>query len=323
MSEVSDIPKVRHALHVCSTAAEFLANLTPAMGADLTAFLRQRIAGLDEFSAWLVGSIPAGVATALSDIDILVCVPAAAPLRFPRARVENGMLFSGEQLARRDGLQLGDLVLLLEDGIELDVSVITQEGLAALCEQVQRGGSGITSQQVLILGRLLRGWSLTGPSPVHAMLTSLRESRALDIHCTVRCLVGAHKHLEDARAALDDVPLLASHLARAAVEKCFEAAFASSGELAVGMKWLRRAAVVAQRTGARGEAMAVLRLEGEPLLFPANDVRDPAEAGAYVDAVQRLFRHVVDLVSRDVAIRIAIRGSAQLRLAPSHLEPKT
>jgi hypothetical protein len=318
MTESLGIRKCRHALHACSTAGEFLAKLEPLVGGDLSAFLRERVPGLDVFSAWLVGSIPAGVATALSDIDILVCVPAATPLRFPRMRGQAGMLFSGEQLARRDALQLGDIVVLAE-GIELDVSVITQEGLAALSEQVQRGGSGLTSQQILILGRVLRGWSLTDPSPLHATLASLRESRVLDIHCAVRCLVGAHKHLEDARAALDDVPLLASHLARAAVEKCFEAALAGDGELAVGTKWLRRAAAIAQRPGAQGKTMAALRGQGEPLLFPT-DVQGAAMAGAYVEAVQRFFRHVVDLVSRDVAIRIAIRGNAQLRVTPSNLK---
>lgn len=312
MHEASSQPvKRRHALNECRDADDFLANFHSRLGTDLANYLRRLVPGLGEFTAWLVGSIPAGVATPVSDIDILVSVPTQTPLRLPSSRSSPAMLYSGDQHARLDSLHLGDLVMLV-DGIEVDFSFISADGLDDLCRQVERGGS-LTSQQILVLSRAMRGWRLTGPTSSGASLSELRESRSLETHCTVRYLVGAFKHVEDAAAALPDEPLLACHLARLCVEKCFEAALASQGELAVGVKWLRRLARASKGTESEALMLRELRRVGETLLFP-RDATDAPAAAEHVRSAHSFFQQTVAVIGHDVAIRIAIRSCPQLRL---------
>ena len=159
----------------------------------------------------------------------------------------------------------------------------------------------------------MRGWRLAGPTSSGALLSELRDSRSLETHCTVRYLVGAFKHLEDAAAALPDEPLLACHLARLGVEKCFEAALASQGELAVGMKWLRRLARASNGTEPAALTLRELRRVGEQLLFP-RDASDASAVAGHVRALHSFFQQTVAVVGRDVAMCIAIRSCPQLRL---------
>lgn len=307
MSDTTE--KRRHNLHACRTSRAFERAFEQLVGQSVEQFLRHDLHfDVPIRAALLVGSIPLGIATDSSDIDIMLLVERSPALRIPKRHEAHGVMFSGAQKAADDSLLLGNVVAMANH-VEVDVVVVAFEALRVLAEDVVAGGVALTTQQIRLLGRALSGWVLTEPRDLDPALNRLKETRALEIFCVLHYLVAAWKHLEKAQAALPDRPGLASHLAREAVEAAFASLLASRGDVAPGFKWPARLEQEGYTT--LDPSLTTVRGNGLELLFP-KDALSLTGARSYIADVEMLVQRVTRALKQDSVLHISIQACPQL-----------
>jgi hypothetical protein len=151
------------------------------------------------------------------------------------------------------------------------------------------------------MSRIRYGWRLEENECLRTRWASIFDNDSLKVRETVRLFLIALKRLEDAFIAVDS-DSLALFLARTAVEKCYEAAFASRDFLYVGSKWLR----IVENVGL--EMFAPLHRDGLSLLFPG---RDTAASG-YLEAVWNFTNLCRKFIEEDPHLRIALAMTKQI-----------
>jgi hypothetical protein len=124
-------------------------------------------------------------------------------------------------------------------GHEVDVSVVNLQWIAGLAARARRANVSIEPFEACVLSRLKTGWVLTADDSTLNWLCEWKADLSLEIHMTVSYFVFANQLLDDADAAIDEDPQLATILARRAVDRLFEAFLSSRGYAYAGPKWLR------------------------------------------------------------------------------------
>lgn len=276
------LEKQLHDLHAAAGPTEFLERFQARTALQPMDLVGGYVAGGPAFPLVLGGSIPAGLGSPVSDIDLLAVLDDIE--RFiPPAPNDQTLVVQGEP-----GSPLRAFVVHVVGGLEVDVAVVDCAALLARLDDALSAGGVLSRDQRRLFGRLVSGWILSGPEDgALARLARLRP--AVEVRVAVSAYVDALKQLEDAEAAADIDPLLALHLSRLAVEAGFSAHLATEGVLDAGDKWLRALGSRAGDVAALSDDRRRLAAVGVPLLFPAADAsaaRQVADCKAFLAAVR-------------------------------------
>jgi hypothetical protein len=298
--------KQKHRLHECKASEDFIGMLETEAGSS-SVWHPSRFIEKDTLEGLVLGgSIPLGIASPASDVDLIAIVrePGHVPVTFPS---DENVIFSVTQEMGLNGTSAN--VVILSNHIEIDINFVSMPWLLATYSAACSGRSPPLSPEVRLLARLKRGWTLSENSTFKQFLESLRSSHTIEIRCSVSSYIFALKALEDATAALADNLPLALHLGRLCVERAMHSYFAALGETHIGDKWLRLA-----RRGVERSSLATgstLPARGERLMFPCLNLID-GEVEAYLRKVREFTSQVKLDIERNPAFRIAFRLCPQI-----------
>lgn len=296
-----------HALHECRTAEEFCQCFQASTGRSVVEVTDEVVGSTTARAIFLVGSLPLGMATPGSDIDLIVLVDDRTPVQLcgQGTNTDQRLAFSNES----DPLRVGEFLSIV-NGILVDVMVVVAPAIKGIYARLRSKGPELGEHEILTLGRLSTGW-LLWQSAEYVERNALRlKDSALDVYCCTRHFVSALHSLQKGRKAVDvrDIAL-ALHLGRASVEAAYLAYFASEGFSYLGAKWL------AQVGHARGAAERVkeypLLQEGIRTLFP-DYTSDLGEATKYLATVAEFLTALRVLIERKTLFRIAFNACPQI-----------
>lgn len=300
-----------HSLHTCKDERGFLESFRDQAGETIEDVIA-RFAVADLVAGCVLGgSIPLGVATSVSDVDLIVVVDDGSALRRRTAGDPSAVEVSGEFIEDADTLMVAETVAIA-GGIELNLQFVVMSRLQELTRRLARSGVWVSlAGQATILGRLKTGWLLLSSDRFVPVYTALRNNNSLEIHCTVRYFVFALQYLEDARAALTTHDLeLAPHLGRMCVETCFLAYLASLGCVSPGSKWFRLLNASRDGNSVRQTASRLWSL-GMPLLFPTVP-RTGDQVVTQLRDVAKFAQNVREAIEERTAFKVAFKLCPQI-----------
>ncbi|GLZ50076.1 hypothetical protein Acsp06_62610 [Actinomycetospora sp. NBRC 106375] len=299
--------KRKHSLHASRNAADFSARLVAETGATPSHLVR-RFVGLEHpKEIVLAGSIPQGVGTEVSDVDLLVITDASQyGDRSPETQAD--VVYSGLVLGEESPVVLSTVALAA--GVEIDFAVVDADRLAALIRRLSSESLLLTAPQIQLLSGVKSGWPLIEPDRTTPHAEGLTND-SLEIRCTVRYYVAALKALEDALAATQDDERLVWHLSRLCIERGFRAYFASVHHPHLGDKWLRfmshHLRSPDDRKAARFRDVAQ---RGSELLMRGGG--DPDRCDEHLRDVREWLDSLRGLLAEDLRYGVALRLSPQL-----------
>jgi hypothetical protein len=257
---------------------------------------------------FLTGSIPLGMATHGSDIDLIILLDSRDALLEKNAASRNTnqcLAFSNESEPLR-----AELFITVMRGVTVEVAIALAPAVKQVYHRLRSKGPELSENEMMTLGRLSTGWLLTQTSGyLDRSKISLTEA-ALFVYCSTRHFSFALIYrLKAARALeLGDIPQ-ALYLGRLSVEMAYLAYFASEKLPYLGAKWL------AQIGHARGAAERVQRhpllREGVPFLFPALEP-DAGAAKHYLTAASAFLISMRKLIEQKTLYRIAFQACPQI-----------
>jgi hypothetical protein len=294
------LEKVRHSLHECRTGSEFIERLNVAVG-GADAWHPQRFVSHGVLrGVFLGGSIPLGIGSPVSDVDLIAIVDAESSL--PRN------LPNDRNIVHKSIRTENTSVIMLCRGIEIDINYVTAGRVEVIYERLLREGRLPPVSDMRLISRIRRGWILWSDPDLSTLVAELRSNSAVEIRCCVEAFVFALQLLDDAREALNDNLSLSLHLGRLAVEWAFKAHLATLGELYVGDKWLRLAGC-AKDPFSPGQSY--LFAEAERLFFPSR-TEAPANTTRYLDEVACFLTAAREQVEQNPAFRVAFKLCPQI-----------
>jgi Nucleotidyltransferase domain len=297
-----------HTLHECRDAQEFRLRFESATGSSVEQAIDPIVAAGTPKAVFLTGSLPLGMATSGSDVDLVVLVDERATVRALEGVSTNNerrLIFSNES----DPLRAGEFLSVI-NGILVDMAVIITPSIASIYHRLRSRGPELSESEILTLGRLRTGWLLWQSDGYLARHHLTLTDPVFDVYCCTRSYVSALHLLQKARKALEsmDIPLTL-HLGRSSVEAAYLAYFAGEGLSYLGPKWL------AQIGHARDAADRVSRHrlleEGIPSLFPTLTA-NADEAAEYLRTVSTLLISLRRLIEDKTMFRIAFRACPQI-----------
>jgi hypothetical protein len=306
--QYNSMDRAPHSLHECTTVEEFALRFQASTGRSVGQIIDQIVASSEPRAVFLVGSLPLGMASSGSDVDLIVLVDSKAALLDKSGEITNTgqrLVFSNES----DFLRASEFLAVV-NGILVDAVVVVTPSIKRIYARLRNKGPELSETEIATLSRLSTGWLLWESEGYleHNGLT-LRDS-ALDVYCCTRYFVSALHHVMKGRKALDpaDVPL-ALHLGRSAIEMAYLAYFASEGISYLGAKWL------VQIGYARGAAERVSRhpllKEGVGLLFPSFPAA-LSESERYFKDVAEFVTSMRKLIEQKTLFRIAFNACPQV-----------
>jgi Nucleotidyltransferase domain len=300
-----------HTLHECRSVEQFRSSLEAATGSPLERIVDHVVQAAAPKAIFVVGSIPLGMGTSGSDIDLVVLADGRTALVSGEERVAN----SDQQIefSSESDMLLARTSLTLMQGILVEVQVVLTPTIHQVYRRLRRRGPELSEVEMRTLSRLSRGWLLWETAGYLQESGLYLRDPSLAVYCSTRSFVSALLQRGKAARALErsDIPL-ALHHGRLSVEDAYLAYFASEGLPHLGSKWLAqigRAPDAAQRV-----ARHPLLAEGIRLLFPTlfSSVADTApylrEASDFVVAMR-------SLIERNIRFRIAYAACPQIASA--------
>ena len=285
-----------HTLHECSTPDELVEALR-ALGIDLGALVYEFVKPSIPVGILVAGSIADGVATEVSDLDVIALLPGAGAFKARRTREVAGNPVS--YLPTRTA-STREISLFLE-GIEIDVVFV-------LNDRVDDGSAPATVEDDLtlsleeedplvrdpFLNRLASGWVVHGEDVVSRWRTYYGTER-LRIKWIATDFIGAVKLLEDMEAGIGRAPGHVSALGAHAVTYLMSSLLAYHHFYVTSANWMLR---VNQLLGRVDQEMAEALRAGAELAFPTL-LESPQEERAYFERVVAYSRRVRELLGRE------------------------
>ena len=311
ISQFNVLDPAPHTLYECHSADEFRTRFEITTGLRVQQVVGNLIHSAAPKAIFVTGSIPLGMGTRGSDIDLIVLVDSREVLTEDIRRATNDSqraVFFNET----DAL-IAATLMQLHEGILVEVQVALTPAIRDVYARLRRRSPELSETEIRILGRIRTGW-LIWESEGYLEGNSINwNDRALPIYCCTRNFVTALTHQRKAAKALElhDVTL-ALHLGRACAEMAYLAYFASEGLVYLGVKWL------AQLGFARGAHERLARhptlKENLPLLFPAFQ---STEIGAsdYLQEVGKFLIAIRAQIEQQTVFRIAFQACVQIALA--------
>lgn len=272
--------------HRSSGPQSFSHQFEPAIGCSIEGLIATFVPISDVIASFLVGSIPLGIGSAASDIDIVVLLSSVEGLLLPSHASGDGIVFSAAVAGESARLVAGSVVAVRRS-IEVDLEFVVASSVVELLGRLSRDDSPCSAREARILSRLKTGWVLTHSPAFEQLQARIATDAGLQRFCVREHTKEMLELLDEAAAAIASRPV-ALHLGRLAVESGFRAFFASNGLAVVGNKWLRFIkANQLERVG--GPPFAKLVASGLPLLFPSMQGSEP-DTREYLRQVER-FTH--------------------------------
>jgi len=306
--EYSIVAPAAHSLHESRNADDFCPRFAEFTGQPVQQVVDQTVLNGAPKAVYLTGSIPLGMATHGSDVDIVVLVDGRDALV---ARDGAGITNTGQRLAfanENDLLRAG-LFLNVMNGVTVEVSVAMTPVIKRIYQRLRAKGPEMNEVEIMTLGRISTGWLLYQSNDYLQRSGLNLPDPALDVYCSTRHFsYSLIYRLKAGRALeLDDVAQ-ALYLGRLSVEAAYLAYFASEGMSYLGAKWL------AQVGHARGASERVrqhpLLKEGISLLFPAYGAG--SEPAKYLQVAGEFLHAMRNLIERKTLFRIAFRTCPQI-----------
>lgn len=301
--------RIPHSLHRSTNAKQFCLEFDALTGRPVESVADQLIAPSAPRAIFLVGSLPLGMGTGISDVDFMVLIDSPSVLLpYESSHGANGdrhLPLSEDSDALRAGVSI-----TLDKGLVVDVTLVVAPMITQIYKALRKRGPELSDLEIRTLGWLSSGWLLWESDNYIARRGIRLPDQALDVYCSTRNFSIALIFLRKAEKVLEltDIPL-ALHLGRSSVEMAYLAYFASEGLSYLGPKWL------AQLGHARGSLDRVSRYpllkEGIPLMFPSceSTIR---EAECYLREVSQFLASMRDLISRNALFQIAFDTCPQI-----------
>jgi hypothetical protein len=224
-------------LHECADREQLRAELEKCTGVPVAQLLRDIVAPGTANAIFVVGSIPLGLATGGSDVDLIAVIDDKQRI-LPSAVHGRNTDVAFSYVNDADALLAGNF-LRLHNGIQVDVTVAIWPSVCAVYERLRRPGPELAEQEIRVVSRLQTGWLLAASQPFEGADARLKAERVLDIHCSTRSFVFAVIYREKGIKALAAGQLdVATQYGRQAVEMACASYLASEGLSYLGDKWL-------------------------------------------------------------------------------------
>jgi hypothetical protein len=296
-----------HTFHECQTAEELRARFGTMTGYPIQRVTDNLVRSAAPKAVFCVGSIPLGMGTRGSDVDIIVLIDDREALESEKWTTANNnqrASFSNEA----DALLAGSF-LQLHAGVLVDVQVAMTPAIRAVYARLRRRSPELNDTEIRILGRLRTGWLLWETEGYLKRSAFDSKDQTLLVYCCTRNFVTALTHQRKAAKALElHDTALALHLGRASAEMAYLAYFASEGLVYLGVKWL------AQLGFARGAADRLVRhpllKDHLRLLFPAFGSTEE-DAARYLREVGEFLSSMRGLIEQQTLFRIAFKACVQ------------
>jgi hypothetical protein len=310
-TEYSVDERAPHALHLCRTVEEFRLQFESTTGCPVQDVANDVVSPAAPKAIFLVGSLPLGMATSGSDVDIVVLIDDRAEL----VNRERSIVNTEQQLefSNESDPLLAGMFLTLKAGILIDLQVAITPTIHRVQGRLRRRGPELSDSEIRTLGRLGTGWLLWQSEGYLERNAVPLSDPALCVYCCTRNFVSGLVHWRKALKAVDlDDFVLALQLGRSSVELGYLAYFASEGLPYLGAKW------PAQIGHARGAAERVSRhtllRDATQLLFPAYDLTRTF-ALHYLWDVGEFLASMQALIEQKVLFRIAFKACPQIASA--------
>lgn len=310
-SQYNVLDPAPHTLYECRNPEEFRARFEATTGLPVYQVTDNLIRSAAPKAIFSVGSIPLGMGTRGSDLDMIVLVDSKEAIVSSHQLVINDSQ-QGAFFNDTDALLAGSF-MQLHAGVLVDIQVAITPAIHAVYARLRRRSPELSETEIRILGRLRTGWLLWETEGYLERNSIDSRDRTLSVYCCTRNFVTALTHQRKAAKALElhDVTL-ALQLGRASAEMAYLAYFASEGFVYLGVKWL------AQLGFARG---AQERLGRHPLLqdnlhllFPTFGSSE-GEAKPYLRKVGEFLNSMRGLIEEQILFRIAFKTCAQIAAA--------
>jgi hypothetical protein len=308
-SRYSIVAPAAHPLHESRSAAQFCADFAQFTGLSIRQVIERTVRPNVPQAVYLTGSIPLGMGTHGSDVDLVVLIDGKESLldhdAGGRTNTDQHLAFFNESDVLRAGL-----FLTVMNGVTVEVSVAMAPVIKRVYQRLRSKGPELSELEIMTLGRISTGWLLWQSDDYLQRVGITVPDPALDVYCSTRHFAYSLIYRLKAGRALElaDVPQ-ALHLGRLSVEAAYLAYFASEGMSYLGAKWL------AQIGHARGANERVQRhpllLEGVRLLFPSYGI-DSFAAAEYLRSVAGFLHALRDLIEQKTLFRIAYRTCPQI-----------
>lgn len=310
-SQYNVLDPAPHTLYECRSAEEFCTRFESTTGCSVRQVTDGLIRNEEPRAIFSVGSIPLGMGTRGSDLDIIVLVDSKDALASGEVRTAN----DSQQAAffnEVDALMVGTFIRL-HKGVLVDIQVATTPAIHEVYSRLRRRSPELSEMEIRVLGRIRAGWPLWETEGYLKRNSINRNDRTLNVYCCTRNFVTALTDHRKAMKALElnDIPL-ALHLGRACAEMAYLAYFASEGLVYLGVKWL------AQLGFARGAQDRLIRhpllKQNLRLLFPVFGSTE-GEATRYLREVGEFLNPIRSLIEEQILFRIAFKACVQIAAA--------
>lgn len=181
----------------------------------------------------LVGSIPEGNASEVSDIDI-ICITDYENINF---NAKDNAVFNGFYSFDNDPLAFFNKVVFYNN-IEFDILFVSQDKITRILNRLDHTKCNFTVQELHVFSRIFNSWSIY-ETEYCQFLSKVKEGGKLRLFCVLRNLVGALKHMEDAIIHKIRNPRLYKYLIKYALVEFIQCIYASFDIYDNGYKWLR------------------------------------------------------------------------------------
>jgi hypothetical protein len=307
--EYSIVRPAVHPLHESRSAEEFCKGFADFTGHSIQQVVDRTVQPDAPKAVYLTGSIPLGMATHGSDVDLVVLVDDRQSLVECNAgaitNTDQHLAFSSASDLLRAGL-----FLTVMNGVTVEVSVAMTPVIRQIYQRLRGKGPELSEAEIMTLGRVSTGWLLWQSHEYLRRAGVALPDVALDVYCSTRQFSYSLIYRLKAGRALElgDIPQ-ALHLGRASVEAAYLAYFASEGMPYLGAKWLAQIGH-ARGAAARVERHPLLR-EGIQWLFPSYG-SDGSAVAAYLRAVGEFLHAMRKLIEQKRLFRIAFRACPQI-----------
>lgn len=242
----------------------------------------------------LVGSIPEGNASPVSDIDI-ICITEKENISLSD---NEQPLFHGKYLFDNDPLILFNKVFS-GINVEFDILFISKSKLFRILDRVNYSKCNYLSQELQVISRIINGWCFNR-NEIYESLEIFKNNEKLRIFCVVRYLVGALKHVEDALVYKESNKLLTKYLINHSLEKFVQTLYAGFNLYYIGYKWLR------------GFDKLLIDEEIKGIFYKLyfSDIND-LDKNYYIK-LKKFIKTIIDFLEKDMILKIAINSNPQI-----------
>lgn len=310
-SQYNVLDPAPHTLYQCRSVEEFRVRFEATTGRSVQQITEGLTTSDTPRAIFSVGSIPLGMGTRGSDVDVIVLIDSRETLSGDAVHAANNSQHAS--FVNENDALLGGVFIQLLGGVLVDVQVAMIPAIRDIYTRLRRRSPELNEIEIRILGRLRTGWLLWETDGYLERNAVDFNDRTLAVYCCTRNFVAALTHQRKAAKALElnDVPLVL-HLGRSSVEMAYLAYFASEGFLHLGVKWLAQLGF-AQGAQERLARHPLLK-QNLQLLFPGFSSTQ-AEAAQYLREVGTFLTSIRGMIEKQVLFRIAFSACPQIAAA--------